>query len=44
MAHKLQEEELHEVQFISEIPIISVGRKQYICVNLKCWAVGIVLF
>jgi len=43
-AHRLQEEELHEKQLISEIPIIGVGRKQHLCENLKCKAVGIVLF
>lgn len=34
MAHKLQEEKLHEKQFIFKIPIIGVGRKLYI---LRIW-------
>mgnify|MGYP001852258966 CR=1 len=42
--HKLQEEKLHEEQFIFKIPIIGVRKKQYICENLKCRAVGIGLF
>jgi len=32
--HKLQEEKLHEEQFIFKIPIIGVRKKQYICENL----------